>query len=645
MAPSLDEDVLRACAFVAGEAPEVDRELVALEDVADDTLGGLDVMSYGAIEAGALYMLAGYDANAAVASRTLADASVDDATAEAPAVEYAVGCIRSLFALRRPPTEDLEAPPEDLPLDAQVRWECWRRIGLALSAHVSWLREPGVVDADPQTSLRELGVALHEAQRHADIAHLALLLAEAVTRTHRRALRGVPGPAGDQRVWAEYLASRAAGRPLLWPAAERYSGQVLPDLRRHAVVAVPTGAGKSSVAELAIAHVLTEGWVLYLAPTNALVTQVLRDLDSRFGRIEGVAVRAFLGGAEYTELEGEAVGDIEDGQILVMTPEKCSLALRQAPAAFERLRLLVMDECHLLADPGSRGVVAELVVAEVLHRARRAAALLLSALVSNASELAAWLHGATGVEAVPIDDPWRPTRTVRAILGVDPNRADQPASEAVEFLRQHPTRRNRNFEAPLSLLANLQGAWQEVTRRTTWTIPMDLTATLTVRRDNDGSIRPVETGYVNETAGRLTHRLASAGHRVITFLPANKHYSFSVAQATDDLEPLPRPQARLEVIDALLDLADYELGVATLLRDLIAHGVAVHTSAMLRDEQRASELAFLLDNQARAIFATTALCPEVSTFPRRPSSLAARASGTIRTCRSHFARNEHDPSS
>jgi hypothetical protein len=372
------------------------------------------------------------------------------------------------------------------------------------------------------------------------------------------------------------------------------------------VVSVPTGAGKTEVAELAIAQALGEGWVLYLAPTNALVAQVLRDLAARFSRAEEVRVRAFLGGAEYTEFEGEALDDIGGPQVLVMTPEKCSLALRQAPGAFETLRLFILDECHLLADTGGRGVLAELVIAELMHRAHHAAALLMSALVANADELADWLHAATDAEAVPIEPPWRPTRTVRAVLGIEPDGANEAFGDAVDVFEADQRRRNVSFEAPVALLANLQGAWRSTDAEDYAVLRTDVTAPLTARRRPDGTIRPEPTGYVNPTSGRLTHALASRGQRVITFLPASKHYSFSVARDLEPLAPRPGEDARIDEVAAHLQLAEIELGVETPLRELIARGTAVHTAAMLRDEQRASEIAFE-DGQAVALFATGTL--------------------------------------
>ncbi len=600
----LSTEARAACAFVAAEALEVHRELLAAGMTSDDVPSvGIPYTTYAAIEAASLYFVAGFDANAAVASRAITTELDGDELPEHRAARRALEAMKAFFELRELTSRasDESSSDQETTLADRVRSAVWARIEAALDQQLRWL----LGGADAPAGLSDLADQLATAQRHADLHHLVRLLADAADAVGQRSLRALSPPDGDAAIWDSYVASRIAHRPLLWPAGEEYARRALPGPNNHAVVSVPTGAGKSAVAELGIAQALNKGWVLYLAPTNALVGQVMRDLNSRFATAEGVQVRAFLGGAEYTESEGEAVAGVEDRQVLVMTPEKCSLALRQAPEAFQRLRLVVFDECHLIGDYSTRSVVAELVVAELLERAPDAAVLLMSAMVSNGAELAAWLDAATGREAVSIDNPWRPTRTVRAVLGIDVERASEAVQPAVQTLEDKPNRKRVNFEAPVMVLANLQGAWATTDPGDYATLPSSLTAPLVLERTPNGP-EVLRSGYVNEMSGRLAHHLASSGHRVLTFLPANKHYSFSVARDLEPLSARQRSGARVDVINALLDMAEYELGVESALRDLLAKAVAVHTSAMLRDEQLASEIAFI-DSQAVAMFATGTL--------------------------------------
>ncbi len=596
----------RACAFVAAEALELVRDLSAVAgDAEEEQIGAIPAEQYAAMESGALYLTAGFDANAAVAARAInPEVVAETEPEEAAAAARVIASARAMLELRPPPSDPFPDPPAGLSMAIDLRWEVFRRIAHSLDSQMQWLLKGDEQPESPADELRQLSERLDEAGRFPDESHLANLLGEACRATERRALRRID--VGDSPIWTDYVERRSKTRPLLWPAAQEYATGTVQGDADHAVVNVPTGAGKSAVAELAIAHEVGQGWALYLTPTNALAAQVVRDLDAQFGVIESVEVRGFLGGAEYTELPGESIEDVQDHQILVMTPEKCSLALRQAPDAFDTLRLLVMDECHLLGDAGSRGVNAELTVSEVLHRAPNVKVLFLSALVANPDELAGWLSDATSREAQVVSEPWRPTRTLRALLGIDAERANEPYQEAVEILKEKAHRKNATFEAPVALLASLQGAWQSLSTEDYAVVPADLSVPLSATRKNDGTFTVSRGGYVNQAAGRLTTQLALREERVLTFLPANKHYSFSVAGELPDLRPQPASDTPVRQVAALLDLADYELGTASVLRELVEKGVAVHTSAMLRDEQRASEVAFG-SGQARALFATGTL--------------------------------------
>jgi hypothetical protein len=567
------------------------------------TVQAIPANQYASIEASALYLVAGFDANAAVAARQISGASITQRDhPEAHVAGRMAECARALFELRVPAPADSAAPSLDLPAGVRVRWEAWRRIADGVERHVAWL----LGGADPQdaaSELASLSARLDRAGVDADVSHIANLLAAACSATEDRALRTlVQDPEGTL---AAYVDLRARSRPLLWPAAATYSRSVVASDSAHAVVAVPTGAGKSSVAELGIAASLDLGWILYLTPTNALAAQVTRDLSRLFGGLENVSVSGFLGGAEFTSLAEDSVDDVGVRQVLVMTPEKCSLALRQSPEAFGRLSLLVMDECHLLGAKGARGVTAELTVSAVLERAPTARVIMLSALLENADEIGAWLETATGGSTEVITTPWRPTRTLRGVLGIDPDRSEPEFQEARQFLDERPKRKTRDFAASVNLLTSCQGAWKTLDSDDYALIRSSLAVKLTAER-RGSEIVPSRTGYVNAATASLTKQLADSGERVLAFLPANRHHSFSVARDLPDLSPDPKPGARLDGIRALLDLADFELGIESPLRSLIDRGIAVHTSAMLRDEQRASELSFV-DGQARAIFATSTL--------------------------------------
>jgi superfamily II DNA/RNA helicase len=588
LVPDVSWDTIRAAAFVAAEALDI--------------ASGYEHQAPPAIERvriGLLYLIAGYDSNAAVVAR-----GVEPEEGLEAAERYAIGTLVAFLAGGQPPQPPV-VDEADL-LHERVRARLWREIGDRVAAFVRWLRDPQLDTGDNPQPLVELAAAL-QADRdpalsigHADIEQLLSLLVRAMDAAADRALRSVARPEEDE-LFADYLSVRCRSQPLLWPAAASYAREALPGPTSSAVIAVPTGAGKSAVADLALQHAVTRGWVLYLAPTNALVSQIRRQLRADH---PGVTIREFLGGAEYTMLEGETLTSYGRGNVFVMTPEKCSLALRQSPEAFEEMTLCVLDEAHLLVDRG-RGQLTELVLSEVLTRAPTARALLMSALIANPEALSDWLAGDYGHPSIVVREPWRPTRTLRAVVGVERQSLNTAARSAIEELADlPPSRRHTPFDAPLAALAGLYGPWSTDDEADYALITTAAAAPMRVSRPAGGGVIEIDEASikVRPTVEALAQLLGERGEKVIAFLPRSKHDSFTAAVALPGFGAI---QLSAE-ISALLDLASAELGVPSLLRETLGKGVGVHTSALLAEERRASEAAFE-GEFATVLFATGTL--------------------------------------
>ena len=610
----LDPSAQRACAFVAAEALEISAQMRSGETAPPTgfqrwTFGSPSIFQH--VEAGLLYLIAGYDANAAVAARPIASSELQERIGD-PTEFWLLKNLQNFLNLR---VANLGVPPpsisdESADISTIARNAVISGIGDAIHNHVLWLTFSPGGDQEALEAVNFIIASLeHDASgrpvqaRYADLHHLALLVAAAIRETTGRALRSVLPPSDDGGRFATYQRNKAASRPLLWPAAAEYAEKALPGPDAHAVVSVPTGAGKSSVAELAVCQALRSGWILYLTPTNALSGQVRRHLGETLGRLDGVRVRDFVGGLEYTELAGETLGEVTVGtQVLVMTPEKCSLALRQNPDAFRDLSLCVFDEAHLIGDGDTRAVLAELVVSEIIYRAPDVKFLMLSALLANPEDLASWIGEASAKTSIVIDNPWRPTRTLRAMAGFFTADRQAVAAEAREALQNKPARRkNHTVSIPISLLASLQGAWKG-------TDPQDYALTRTsvaidLNFHRDDGLKT--DGYYSRAASVFAQSLGTEGHRVLVFLPRSKHDSFKYALEAEGFENLTAAEIPNEV-SSLIRLANEELGADSLLQDVISKGVAVHTSAMLREEQRASEIAFD-SGHARVLFATGTL--------------------------------------
>ncbi|MEM8709243.1 MAG: DEAD/DEAH box helicase, partial [Actinomycetota bacterium] len=151
------------------------------------------------------------------------------------------------------------------------------------------------------------------------------------------------------------------------------------DAGRSVLVAAPTGAGKTIVAEHAIDRALSERRrAFYTAPIKALSNQKFRDLTERVG-----AARVGL-------LTGDNAINA-DADIVVMTTEVLRNMLYEG-RDLDDLAFVVMDEVHYLEDT-FRGPVWEEVI---LHLPEHVKLVCLSATVSNTDELAGWLTSIRG---------------------------------------------------------------------------------------------------------------------------------------------------------------------------------------------------------------------------------------------------------
>ena len=213
-------------------------------------------------------------------------------------------------------------------------------------------------------------------------------------------------PAVPGAGWIEFLGRLARRRPYLWPNHREAikTGYLVPG--NSAVVSFPTGAGKSTLAELKIAATRLLGQkVVFLAPTNALVDQVTSDLKKMFPEAEMTMAE---------ELEPEELTDVA-----VMTPEHCLTLLGFSPAVFKDVGLLVFDECHLLhprESLGRRSIDAMLCLLQFVQSVPDSDLVLISAMVKNAEYLASWIEHISGRVCLPLTLSWKPTRQARGCV-------------------------------------------------------------------------------------------------------------------------------------------------------------------------------------------------------------------------------------
>ena len=186
------------------------------------------------------------------------------------------------------------------------------------------------------------------------------------------------------------------------------------------VLQMPTGAGKTWLAEQGIGSTLQSGArAVYLTPLRALANELVERWSTRF---EGFEVGVFTG--EYGKRQSYPIA-FERARLLIMTPERLDACMRNWRSHwcwFPDVRLLVVDELHLLGERG-RGPRLE----GALMRARQLNPFLqvlgLSATMGNRAELADWLGGVHFQSSwKPIPIQWRCARYRRATDKPDPHR-------------------------------------------------------------------------------------------------------------------------------------------------------------------------------------------------------------------------------
>lgn len=156
---------------------------------------------------------------------------------------------------------------------------------------------------------------------------------------------------------------------------------------RSVLVAAPTGAGKTIVAEFAIHLTLAAptGRVFYTTPMKALSNQKFRELQAVYGDDAGLLTGD-------TSIRGDA-------RVVVMTTEVLRNMLYEGRDLSD-LEHVVMDEVHYLADR-FRGAVWEEVI---IHLPRHVRMVSLSATVSNAEEFGAWLQAVRGETSLVVSE-------------------------------------------------------------------------------------------------------------------------------------------------------------------------------------------------------------------------------------------------
>jgi superfamily II DNA/RNA helicase len=367
------------------------------------------------INAAFAYELAGYQANAACLSHQVwAECNhVEEPTL----VQLSSAFLQRLFVQTMRLAEEVRKEPPTDTFDDRI-WDS-AALGLAGEGFANGCRYFLSGDAD------KLKLAM-ESFEHAEkvFSNRGAVVESNLTRNVRdllplmqmrstwTVLRGLV----DSVRWERYLRllARGTGSTItrspsvseLWPSQmTALSGGLLSDSSK--IVKMPTSAGKTRIAELAMVHTLVTiagAKCVYVAPYRALVSELEQAFLSLFGDL-GYRVSTILGAFESDDFEELLTSDAD---ILVMTPEKLDLLERAKPDFLNRVRLFILDEAQIVND-ARRGVKFELLFTRLKRRLPNARFLFLSAVLPQETleDFARWFNADPKRDVLTSD--WRPS--------------------------------------------------------------------------------------------------------------------------------------------------------------------------------------------------------------------------------------------
>ena len=172
------------------------------------------------------------------------------------------------------------------------------------------------------------------------------------------------------------------------------------------VVRLPTGGGKTRIAEMAIIDTLgrnTGSKCVFVAPYRALAFEVEKTLGPILNDL-GYRVSSVVGSFESDDFEDFL---LRTADLLIVTPEKLDLVFRIRPDLMDQIKLVVLDEVHMI-DDATRGVKFELLLSRIRSRLPLSRFLVMSAVVPD-STLAAFAEWLTDSPERTFSSSWRPT--------------------------------------------------------------------------------------------------------------------------------------------------------------------------------------------------------------------------------------------
>ena len=386
---------------------------------------------------------------------------------------------------------------------------------------------------------------------------------------------------------------------LLPPQRAALLEQGLLDQAKTAIVVdIPTSGGKTLLAQFRILQALNQfrdagGWVAYVAPTRPLCAQITRRLRRDFQPI-GIRVEQLTSAVEVDAFENEILTANDGFDVLVSTPEKLSLAIRNK--RIERtLSLLVMDEAHNL-EAEERGLRLELFLATVKRDCPDANFLLLLPFGEGINDIARWLaHDDSAANAISLGtSAWKPNER---ILGIYKAVVDEskPAGWHLEFETLTVT--------PKAM--RLKG-----THRVGGVRPLGVPKSQVIRKDRQDGLSTQTAAIASALCPRGTSVAIANRISSVWAMARLLEKSLPVIEDLDRNVRLVQDFLRTEIAE------DFELV------EMLDHGIGVH-HAGLSDETRALMEWLAESGQLKVLCATTTVAQGID-FPVSSVFLASK---------------------
>lgn len=172
---------------------------------------------------------------------------------------------------------------------------------------------------------------------------------------------------------------------------------------KNLLVCTPTASGKTLIAEIAALETILkkEGMVIYIVPLKALANEKFKEFSKLYAHLCKIAL-------SIGDLD-KADPYLEKYDLIITTSEKLDSLIRHHCPWLSKVKLVVIDEIHLLNDPG-RGPTLEILITMLKQMIKNLQLISLSATIGNPGELAEWL------EAGLIEDDWRPVELKKGVM-------------------------------------------------------------------------------------------------------------------------------------------------------------------------------------------------------------------------------------